>query len=252
MKASKESNKEILNVIKELVKADSIKTGEVIDTWLPNQQKEVVNKLESDIDLQLKYLQDFLTDRVEEIRKIVLTPSKSHEMSEEAKSYKNFLNLHIKLLAEKESPELKEVVMKDYYPIDTLDGIKDNSLIVTEARAYLKKRSEMFSESLKLFLPLMEQLSLESIELDAFGAKASKKEGYSLSFNQLFEEICDILIKSTGRPDSSDALWNDTLKTLFKIANKNNPIKSDKKRNAVNKILYDKIALFLETMSKYI
>lgn len=58
----------ILDSIEDLVKVDSVKTGEVIDTWLPNSHQEVIEKLTPNPKLQLKYLQDFLKERENDIK----------------------------------------------------------------------------------------------------------------------------------------------------------------------------------------
>lgn len=110
--------KEILRVIKDLVTINSIETGKVIDHWLPDQQKLVIKNLESNPDLQLKYLKDYLKEREEDIRKTMLSFNRTSEMSKEITEYRSFLILHVKLLAELDMSELKEVVMRDYYPIE--------------------------------------------------------------------------------------------------------------------------------------
>ena len=129
---------EILTAIKDLVTINSTRTGNVIDQWLPNQQRLVIKNLESNPDLQLKYLKDFLNDREQEIRNSMISLDRSTKSKDDIAEYRYFLTLHVKLLAELEKPELKEVVMKDYYPIEVLDDIKENTLIIQEARAYLK------------------------------------------------------------------------------------------------------------------
>ena len=129
---------EILTAIKDLVTINSTRTGNVIDQWLPNQQRLVIKNIESNPDLQLKYLKDFLNDREQEIRNSMISLDRSTKSKDDIAEYRYFLTLHVKLLAELEKPELKEVVMKDYYPIEVLDDIKENTLIIQEARAYLK------------------------------------------------------------------------------------------------------------------
>ena len=64
--------------------------------------------------------------------------------------------MHVQLLASQESPLLKEIVMKDYYPIQSLDKIESESIIVREAQAYLKKRAEMYSQSIDVKLKILE------------------------------------------------------------------------------------------------
>jgi hypothetical protein len=64
------------------------------------------------------------------------------------------------------------VVRKEYYPVDCMKGMGVNSsLRIKEAQAYLNKRAEMYSESLDLFLYLIEQLTYENIELEVFSGK---------------------------------------------------------------------------------
>lgn len=62
----------------------------------------------------------------------------------------------------------------------------------------------------------------------------------------MFEEICDILVKSTARSDCKEEMWFDSLRTLFKMKDKAD------KNNAVNRVLLNKISEFLQLMSKYI
>lgn len=231
--------------------ANSIRTGEVIDTWLPNQQREVISKLSSNSELQLKYLQDFLKERENEIRDIIMSAGKRSKTNSEVQDYRNFLALHVKLLAEQDSPELKTVVMKDYYPMDSLDEVEDDSLIIKEAKAYLKKRSEMYADSLRIFLHLMEQLSYDNIKLELFGAKAFDKTN-NLSFNKLYDEVCEILVKSTGRPDCTEVVWFDALKTLFRIKDKHSHDKKGTKAKPVLVELNKKLSNFLLLMSKYV
>jgi len=128
----------ILKVIQKLVKADSVKTGEVIDTWLPNSQIDIIDKLSSDPELQLRYLQDFLNEREEDIKKEILGTGHKSKSSLIVIDYKKLLNLHVKLLAEKKHEDLKAIVMKEYYPIDCLDDYQNTeSVIVKQAIAYL-------------------------------------------------------------------------------------------------------------------
>lgn len=156
---------EIVRVIKELVKADSCKTSEVIDDWLPHSQAEIIYKLGSNIDLQLRYLQDFLNERESEIsQKVNSTNLKDASSKQEINQLKDLLRLHVRLLAEKNSPELKNVVMKSYYPADCLDKIEDDSTIVKEALAYLSKRCGDIEKSLKLFIGLLMNIPQESVK----------------------------------------------------------------------------------------
>ena len=162
----------ILDVIEQLVKLDSNKTREVIDSWLPNNQKDVIEKLQNNPELQLRYLSDYLNEKETEIRENMLLLNKSPKTKEEIEQYRKYLFLHIKLLAEQESTLLKEVVMKDFYPVQWLDSIKSNAPIVREALAYLKKRSEMFSESLEIFLSLMNDITYEKLEYELYHGKS--------------------------------------------------------------------------------
>ena len=77
----------ILNIIEDLVKIDSIKAGEVIDTWLPSSHKDVIEKLTPNSQLQLKYLQDFLKEREKDIKDCILLLHKNNRQ-EEACQYK--------------------------------------------------------------------------------------------------------------------------------------------------------------------
>jgi hypothetical protein len=159
---------EILKVIDELVMADSVRTSEVIDTWLPNQQLEIIDKLGSNKDLQLKYLKDFVSEREDEIKEAMLsTGGKRNQTRDQINDYKYFLKLHVKLLASKESSELKNVVMKEYYPVDCLDDINDNSTNFKEAQAYLCKRSGDIEKSLSIFLDLIEEIGYDEIKNDS-------------------------------------------------------------------------------------
>ena len=68
----------ILNSIEDLVNLDSIKAGEVIDTWLPNSHQEVIENLTPNPKLQLKYLQDFLNERENDIKECILSLNKDN------------------------------------------------------------------------------------------------------------------------------------------------------------------------------
>lgn len=162
----------ILDVIEELVKANSIKTGEVIEMWLPNSQKDVIDKLGSNSELQLKYLRDFLSEREQEIKDSILSLNKDEKAMVDSQQYQKLLYLHVNLLAKQQSPDLKNVVMKEYYPINCLEGISGDSLIVKEAHAYLKKRSEMYSDSLKIFLGLMDQIKYDDFINEMYTGKS--------------------------------------------------------------------------------
>jgi len=157
----------ILKVIQKLVKADSVKTGEVIDTWLPNSQIDIIDKLSSDPELQLRYLQDFLNEREEDIKKEILGTGHKSKSSLIVIDYKKLLNLHVKLLAEKKHEDLKAIVMKEYYPIDCLDDYQNTeSVIVKQAIAYLWKRSGSIDKSLNIFLDLIQNMSYDQIKYD--------------------------------------------------------------------------------------
>lgn len=54
--------------IEDLVIANPDDTGYVIEMWLPDKQKEVINKLGKKPDLQLKYLEAYLKEREEDIK----------------------------------------------------------------------------------------------------------------------------------------------------------------------------------------
>lgn len=158
-------------MIKELVKAGSSQTSEVIDTWLPDSQGDIINKLSSSPELQLRYLQDYLNERESDIKDKILASGKSKRSNTDVLEYKRFLKLHVQLLADKFSPQLKHVVMKEYYPLDCLDEADDSSIIVKEAKAYLCKRSGELQQSLNIFLLLLSQLSVENVEYELWAGK---------------------------------------------------------------------------------
>lgn len=158
-------------MIQELVKAGSSQTSEVIDTWLPDSQGEIINKLSSNSELQLRYLQDYLNEREADIKEKILASGKSKRSNTEVHEYKRLLKLHVQLLADKFSPQLKQVVMKEYYPLDCLDEADDSSIIVKEAKAYLWKRSGELQQSLSTFLLLLNHLSIENIEYELWAGK---------------------------------------------------------------------------------
>ena len=103
-----------------------------------------------------------------------------------------------------------------------------------------------------MFLSLLQSLSTDDIRLEFIAGKAVKREGAYLSFYKLYEEICDILVKSTGRPDSSDKLWFDALQTLFIISKEHSKSKSKSKRDFIRNGFFEKISDFLQIMSKYV
>ena len=107
--------REILRVINDLIITDSIKTSEVIDQWLPNQQMEIIDKLSSDEKLQLKYLTDFINEREEEIRDKMMAAARGRKTTTDFNDYTYFLKLHIKLLVKLDP---KKLDIKDYYPVD--------------------------------------------------------------------------------------------------------------------------------------
>ena len=147
-----------------------MKTSEVIDQWLPNQQLEIIEKLGSNEELQLKYLTDFINEREEDIREKMFSTGKS--TSPETEDYKYFLRLHIKLLAKY---DCKRIIIKDYYPIDCLDDVKDDNVIIREARAYLHKRCGDIKNSLNIFLSLIEEISYEDIKHEFLYAENVRK-----------------------------------------------------------------------------
>mmetsp|Transcript_12591 Transcript_12591/g.11126 ORF Transcript_12591/g.11126 Transcript_12591/m.11126 type:complete len:203 (+) Transcript_12591:133-741(+) len=128
---------EILRVINDLIIINSVMTSEVIDRWLPNQQMEIIDKLGSDEKLQLKYLSDFITERENEIREKMKSTRARRKNSTTSSDYNYFLKLHIKLVIKLEPQKLD---IKDYYPIDCLDDITDNSIIIRQAKGYLYRR----------------------------------------------------------------------------------------------------------------
>ena len=58
--------------------------------------------------------------------------------------------------------------MKEYYPIQSLDKIESDSLAVKEAQAYLKKRAEMYSQSIDIFLSLIDEVTRENLESEIY------------------------------------------------------------------------------------
>lgn len=73
-----------------------------------------------------------------------------------------------------------------------------------------------------------------------------------MTFGHLFREICEILIKYTGRPDFSNDTWSNALKAFFKIKQKHAQSPKRDKDKAVQKLLFNKISEFLRLMSKYV
>jgi len=68
----------------------------------------------------------------------------------------------------------------------------------------------------------------------------------------LFKEICDLLVKYTGRPDFTNEMWFKSLKALFKIKQETSKSTRKDREKSVYRVLYKRISEFLQLMSKYV
>ena len=212
-------------IIEDLVIRDANQTGYIIDQWLPDEQKDIINKLGKNPKLQLQYLESYLKDREDDIKEVMKASARSIQTSSEACVYRDFLQKHVELLAKGNVPKLIEIVKKEYYPVDCLKMLGDNSsILIQEAKAHLLKRSEMFKDSLKIFLDLWKLIDDKAIIDGVFHSwDLPQKDTHTLNFMIIYNEIMDILIRASGRPDlqkSKSQMWFDTLKTLFAIKSK--------------------------------
>lgn len=117
-KKIEELREKLKTIIQELVIRDSIKTGRIIDQWLPNEHKDIINKLGKNPKLQLQYLESYLKDREEDIKDVMKASARSINTTSEAGIYKDFLQKHVELLAKGNVPKIIEIVKKEYYPVD--------------------------------------------------------------------------------------------------------------------------------------
>ncbi|CAI2383783.1 unnamed protein product [Moneuplotes crassus] len=242
----------ISEVIEELVNIDPTSTGNIIDEWLPDKQKDVILKLGKNPKLQLQYLESYLKEREEDIIEKFAASSLQSKTSQEAVNYKNYLIQHVELLARNNDPKLIEIVKRNYYPLGCLDRVsKSSSTLVQEAKAHLKKREGMYSDSIKIFLELLKNIPHTSLEeqILASGANEYQKE-HILSFFDIFEEICDNLRLHSKRNKNQDEIWVETLKALFFIRNNFQEIES--KNDLINPFVYTKISEYMQLMSEYV
>ena len=181
----------ISEVIEELVNVDPTKTGNIIDEWLPDKQKDVINKLSKNPKLQLQYLESYLKEREEDIIEKFAASSLQSRTSMEANNYKMYLIQHVQLLAKNNDPKLIDVVKRNYYPLGCLDRVaKNSSSLIQEARAHLKKREGMYTDSIRIFLELLKNIddgNLEQEILSQYHMKNNKE--HILSFGNIFMEI---------------------------------------------------------------
>lgn len=199
-------------VIEELININPTKTGNIIDEWLPDKQKDVINQLKKNPKLQLKYLESYLKEREGEIIEKFAVSSLQSKTSKEAQNYRIYLIQHVELLARNNDPKLISIVKKNYYPLGCLDKISCNSSLIQEARAYLKKREGMYTQSIKIFLNLLRNIDQDSLEKEILSQNEEKsKKEHMPSFQEIFYEICDSL-KMLSKRDKEDEIWVDTLK----------------------------------------
>ena len=109
----------------------------------------------------------------------------------------------------------------------------------------------MYSESLKLFLGLLKKIDSNLIENELFSVKPENKRTHVLSFNKIYIEIIDILIKSSNRPDASDTFWFDTLKCLFSIKDSLTD-GSSTKSSVIRGMIYSRITEMMSLMSEHV
>jgi hypothetical protein len=242
----------ISNVIEDLVTIDATKTGNIIDEWLPDKQKEVINKLGKTPKLQLQYLESYLEEREEDIIEKFAVSSIQSKSSLEANNYKAYLIKHVELLAKNNDPKLIDVVKKKHYPLGWLDSVaKGSSTLIQEARAHLKKREGMYSESIKIFLDLVKSIDRAKIEEELLTeGQVRNKRGHVLSFSDIFIEIWENLRLHSKENPESDEIWVETLRTLF--AMRNNSLTKDPKTDMISQFIYTKIERLMELMSEYV
>ena len=191
------------SIIEDLVVRNANETGYIIDQWLPDEQKDIISKLGKNPKLQLQYLESYLKERENDIKDVMEASARSIQTSKEALVYKDFLLKHVELLAQGNVPKIIEIVKKEYYPVDWLKMLKDSSsTLIQEAKAHLLKRSEMFRESLRLFLELWKQIDDKAIIDGVLHSwELPQTENHTLNFMHIYSEILNILIKVSGRPD---------------------------------------------------
>lgn len=242
----------ISSVIEELVVINSEETGYIIDMWLPDKQKDVIDKLSRKPALQLQYLESYLKEREEEIKEVFESSGRSQTSSPEAQNYKTYLLKHVQLLANNNEPKLIDVVKKDYYPIECLKGIQaGSSLLLKEAQAYLKKRAGMYKEAITIFLDLLKQIDKDMISTEILAQGQNLNQGkHVLSFKNIYYEVLDILQRQSKENPNDDSVWFDALRSMFKIRDKltNNSGKLD----MINDFIFRKIAELMQLMSEHV
>ena len=244
------------SIIEELISINPIDTGYMVDQWMEGEQKELINKLDRNPKLQLLYLESYLLERENEIIQILHDSSKSIKTSKDADFYKALLMKHIELLSKANTPKLIEVVKKEYYSVDCLKSIvESSSLMHKEAQAYLLKRAEMYENSLKIFLDLWKQVDEKSIRYGIHHSwNLPPSDTYYINFLDTFNEVIEILEKSSIRPDYQklkSEMWYISLTTLFKIRDSFSLVPGSKQNNARD-FISTKIFDLMEVMSEYI
>ena len=251
-----ELKSKIKSIVEDLIIINPIDTGYMIDQWLPGEQKDIVNKLDKNPKVQLIYLEAYLLERENDIVQILHDSSKSTKSSSDAGFYKEFLMKHVELLSKANTPKLIEVVKKEYYPVDWLKSIGENSSFLhKEAQAHLLKRAEMYEKSLKIFQDLLKQIDEKSIRYCIHhNWDMPQTDTYYLNFINIFNNIVEILEKASIRPDLQNLkgeMWFTSLSILFKIRDSFITIAGAKQNNARDFIL-TKIFDLMEVMSEYI
>lgn len=172
----------------------------------------------------------------------------------EADNYKAYLVKHVELLAKNNDPKLIEVVKKKHYPLGCLDKIaKDSSSLIQEARAHLKKREGMYSQSIKIFLDLLKSIDKAKIEEELLTEGQNRnRKGHILSFTDIFIEICENLKLHSKENPENDEIWVESLKTLFTMRNSMLGKDKDPKTDLISQFIYKKIERLMELMTEYV
>jgi hypothetical protein len=113
----------------------------------------------------------------------------------------------------------------------------------------LEKRAGMYTESITIFLKLLQQITKDMIEREIFsqGQTVSSKT-HVLNFKNIYCEILDWLREHSKQVNANMDIWSTWLHEMFEIRNKFIQEKSP----AINDFIYQWISELMQTMSEYV
>ena len=113
----------------------------------------------------------------------------------------------------------------------------------------------MFVESIEIFLNLLTQIEALQIETEVYASEPIRDpKKHSLSFNDIFNEICDSLrAHSRQKIEEKEEIWFKALRVLFTIRkNVNKNVGEKKTIKLVEGFINNKISQLMQIMTEYI